>query len=425
MFCGSTSCGYTATTPYSSLFYKSMHPTPHNVHYVVVTFKNPVLWAIDGDETWLLNPARRYVMNSDMLDGLAAHIDTVSDLRPSAKYVPLRRGENILGKRVLVDRYRHRGIGDLLFMTGPLAWLHHVTGGRVTLDVYTLVERGAVLADNPHISSRTPLNGPIHYDDFGNYAAQWMVEVATEFDESADQINVYDALYRSMDVDPSTVDDRFKRPHASLNMADAQALDAFYWRIMQTHRCDLRATPYYVVAPLSHASLRSVPYAVWLGVIQKMAAKHPVVVLGAPRTGYTPDAGSLTFSQFNQELDKLRSSGAAVFNCIGITPLRLSMAVVASAKAFTGLDSGLLYVAQAFRTPAVSVWGTHNPHTRLGYDKTYMDGAIWRQEQCPQSPCYAYSRFPQHKCVYGASQNVCEVLKVTPDEIVSKLLKIS
>ena len=216
-----------------------MHPTIQQTSYVIATFKNPVQWSIDGDETWLLNPARRYVLNADMVTPeMAEHVDTLSEFANSNKYRPLRRGENIMGKRVLIDRYRHRGIGDLLFMTGPMAWLRQIAGNNVTLDVYALAERGAVYGDNPHISHRSPLFGPLHYDDLDNYAAHWMVDAATEFSESNDQLNVYDALFRSMDVDPVTVDDRFKRPNASLNHADTRGLDAFFWRTFQSHKID-------------------------------------------------------------------------------------------------------------------------------------------------------------------------------------------
>jgi len=397
-----------------------MHPTIQHTSYHIVTFKNPVQWNVDGDETWLLNPARRYVINADMITpDLASHVDTMSEFANSNKYKPLRRGENIMGKRVLVDRYRHRGIGDLLFMTGPMAWLRQITGNNVTLDVYALAERGAVYADNPHISNRSPLCGPILYDDLDNYAAHWFVDAATEFDESPDQLNVYDALYRTMDVDPATVDDRFKRPVVSLNQADTRALDAFYWRTFQDSRVDLRSTPYYVLAPLSHATLRTLPYSVWLEVADKLSQKYPVLVIGAPQEGRTPVAG-MALSQFTAALGQLRGAGRPIVDCIGSTPLRLSMAIVAQARALGCLDSGMLYVAQAFRTPAVSVWGTHDPRVRLGYDKQYMDSAVFRKEQCPNAPCFAYSRFPHHKCPGGESQSMCEVLRVTASDILDK-----
>ena len=399
------------------------HALPHQTHYVIATLKHPVAWAIDGTETWLLNPARRYVFNADMVRDLSEHVDTLSDLRSGSKYKPLKLGENILGKRVLVDRYRHRGIGDLLFLTGPLAWLQHSTGGNVTADLYALAERGCVFNDNPAVSGRAALNGPIHYDDFDNYAAQWMVEQATEFDEQPDQLNVYDALYRTMDVDPGTVDPKFKRPFASLNSADVRGLDAYYWQIHRDFQLDFRSTPYYTVAPLSHASLRTVPYTTWLEVIEKLARKAPVVVLGSPREGLTPAAG-ISYAEFAAELDKMRAAGAPLVDSCGKTPLRLTMAIVSRSKALACLDSGLLYVAQAFHTPAVSVWGTHDPRTRIGYDKAYMDLAVFDKRRCPHAPCYAYSRFPTHKCPSGENQSVCEVLKVPASEILEKISSV-
>ncbi|HNL70532.1 MAG TPA: glycosyltransferase family 9 protein, partial [Leptospiraceae bacterium] len=58
------------------------------------------------------------------------------------------------------------------------------------------------------------------------------------------------------------------------------------------------------------------------------------------------------------------------------------------------LDSGLLYVAEALRVPTISLWGTHAPAVRLGYDPAYMDLAIWPRENCGAAPCFAYANFP-------------------------------
>ena len=276
-------------------------------------------------------------------------------------------------------------------------------------------------SDNPSVSGKNALSGPIHYDDFDNYGAHWMVEQATEFDEQPDQLNVYDALYRSMDTDPATVDPRYKRPFASLNTADIRGLDSFYWETHKNFGLDLRSVPYYAVAPLSHATLRSAPYSVWLDVINTLARKAPVIILGSPREGHTPHVG-MSYAEFNTELSKME--GLPILNFAGHAPLRLAMAIVSRAKALACLDSGLLYVAQAFHTPAVSVWGTHDPRTRIGYDKAYMDLAIFDKHLCPHAPCFAYSRFPVHRCPGGADQSICEVLKVKASDITDRILSI-
>lgn len=72
--------------------------------------------------------------------------------------------------------------------------------------------------------------------------------------------------------------------------------------------------------------------------------------------------------------------------------------------------------------PAVSIWGTHAPHTRLLYDKAYMDWAIWPRESCANAPCFAYATFPKAKCPRGDRQTICEVLMaVKASDIVAKV----
>ena len=107
---------------------------PHNARWVVVSVNKPVMMRRSDDETWLLNPKRRYILNADTIDDLAPHIETMSDLEGSAFYKPLRSAPKVRlpGSSILVERYRDRGIGDLLFTTGPMAYLHHITGGPPT-----------------------------------------------------------------------------------------------------------------------------------------------------------------------------------------------------------------------------------------------------------------------------------------------------
>ncbi len=104
------------------------------------------------------------------------------------------------------------------------------------------------------------------------------------------------------------------------------------------------------------------------------------------------------------------------------TPLRSSMAVIAKANCVFTLDTGPLYVAEALRVPAISIWGPHDPGVRIGYDPDYMDLAVWNEQACSKCPCYCFGSFPQHKCPRGAEQTVCEVLaSVTVDSVLTKL----
>ena len=81
-----------------------------------------------------------------------------------------------------------------------------------------------------------------------------------------------------------------------------------------------------------------------------------------------------------------------------------------------------IYIAQALKVPAISLWGTHAPASRIGYDKNMMDLAIWKQEACQYAPCFAFGGFPVNKCPFGGEQTCCEVLaSITPDDVLKKV----
>src|SRR4051812_40283588 len=124
---------------------------PHNSQWMISTFKRPVIFNRAHDEVWLLNPVTRYVFNANHLAILSDNVESISDVKNSAHYRPLDLKANIAGARIVVERYRDRGIGDLLFMTGPLSYLKHSTGGEVKVDFYAFSERGQILLHNPLI----------------------------------------------------------------------------------------------------------------------------------------------------------------------------------------------------------------------------------------------------------------------------------
>lgn len=394
-----------------------------NSAFVIFSVKQPVIWAREQDETWLLNPPRRYVAPQDSLDeSMQKLIISISDLRGSGKYRPLNTGMNIVGQRILIERHRDRGLGDLLFLTGPMNYLQSICGEKLTIDMYGLADRSQVLHDHPALANRTTLTGPLLYGDLDDYAAHWFIDTVTEVSSMPDQPNVYDALFRQIGVSPDDVDPRYKRPSVSLTTLDQKNLDALYFHIWNDRQIDLRRTGYYVVAPLSHASLRSAPYGVWLEVIQQLSKKRPVVVVGSISEGRMPHAG-MPFSQFNSEVNNMQGGG--VLNIMGSTRVRMVMALIAKARAIACGDTGTLYMAQAVRTPAVSLWGTHDPFVRLGYDSAYMANAIFEKSLCPAAPCYAFSKWPTHLCPEGEGQAAsgCEVMKVDPMRIVERVLQ--
>lgn len=357
----------------------------------------------------MLNTSIRYVFNSDQLSKIGGHVETISTLKGSGYYRPLRGQVNLAKARVLVERHRDRGIGDILFLTGPMRWLKFVSGDTVQLEMYTRADRAAVLHGSTMLRGQTPLCGPLIYDALPSYDYHWMVDAVTEYNEEHDQLNVYDALYTELGLEPGSIEPRFKRPHLTLTPDDATTRDNFYHIVWLEKKIDLRKTGSYVVSPLTYSSLRAMPYTLWLGIIRELSAKRPVIVTG-DITARVPHI-EMSGGEFSAGLDKL---GPRVINMLGHLTLRQAMALVDGASCVVSLDSGLLYVAQALRVPAVSIWGPIHPGVRLGYDKDYMDLTIWHSQNCRHAPCYAYDKFPASLCPSGAGQGVCEVLK-TPD----------
>jgi len=396
--------------------------SPHkltNYGWKIVTVNQPVMFHRTEDEVWLLNPARRYVLNAMHVTLIQDFVETVSDLNSGSLLNHLSAGKNIADTRVLIERLRDRGIGDLLFLTGPLAFLNHVTGHNVKLDVYALSDRAVILTHNPDISNGTALCGPVEYDHLRLYNFHWFVESVTECDEEVDQLNVYDALYRQLNFDPDQIDAQWKRPKAVTTPEDFRHLDRLYKMVYDQKKIDLRRTGYYVVAPFAAASIRSLSYVTWLAIIKELSARRPVVVVGSTKMKL-PDtemsAGSFVHHVANTQMP------GPVINMIDGTPLRVLMALIERAKALVCLDSGTLYIAEALRTPAISLWGSHHPGVRLGYDPDYMDLAIWNSTACDHSPCFAYVNFPENKCPRGRGQVQCEVLgSTTPDDVLKKL----
>lgn len=390
--------------------------TPHNARWVIVSVNKPVMMRRSDDETWLLNPRRRYILNADLIaDEMVSHIETVSDLQASSLYRPLHSATRVRlpGSSILIERYRDRGLGDLLFTTGPLAYLHHLTGGDLKAYLYAYAERGAILSNSEYLAHNNPLVGPIMYDDLPFYNFHWFIDTVTEYSEEPDQLNVYDALFQSLGIDPTTVDARFKRPFATLAPHELKQLDDFFFWVFQntSPHLDLRKTGYYVIAPFSNSNLRSASYSMWLETISLLSVRRPVVVVGVLRERMP--VMDISPGEFVNTLDsdgRFVPSGR-VINLIGKTQVRNLMQLISRANCVGSMDSAALYIAEALRTPCVSLWGSHDPGVRIGYDKDYMDLAIWEQRVCANSPCFAWQGFPASKCPGGSSQSICSCIE--------------
>lgn len=286
------------------------------------------------------------------------------------------------------------------------------------LMLYSFSDRGMVLTHAPFLNNQTVYCGPLEYDHLRLYNYHWFIGSVTECDEEGDQLNVYDALFKQLGFDPETIDPRWKKPVATLVSEDYQHLDALFKSVFDAKKIDLRRLPYYVVAPFSNSSLRCAKYSTWLGIIKQLSQRRPVLVVGTS-TMRLPDT-DMSAGAFIQALENY---GGGIVNLVDKTPsVRLLMALVARAKAIVCLDSAPLYIAQALGTPAISIWGTHDPGVRIGYDEKYMRYAVWNRDDCNCSPCYAYSTFPASKCPQGPSQKICECFEnVTEDQVLKMM----
>lgn len=393
---------------------------PTNSQWLIVSVKEPVMFPQTADETWLFNPNRKYIVNANRMAPIEQFVDTVSELEGSALYTKLQAGVSLAGTKLLVERNRERGIGDLLFMTGPLGFLQHASGTALEIDMMALADRGVALTGSPLLHNGCVKCGPLEYDHLRHYRHHWLVNTVTEHSAEADQLNVYDALYKQLGFKPEDIEPRWKRPCATLVADDYRNLDRLFQHIWTGSQIDLRRIGYFVVAPFSNATLRCLNYGRWLELIKALAARRPVVVVGNSHLRL-PDM-DMSAGEFNQQVAQL---GSGVINAVDSTPIRVLMALIARSAGIVCLDSAPLYMAQALNVPAVSLWGTHDPGVRIGYDKSYMDLAVWNAPACQYAPCYAYGNFPAKKCPQGAAQSCCEVLaSTTVDDVLKRVSQL-
>lgn len=386
---------------------------------VITTFNKPFCMVRNDEEVWEFKPPYRYLFMSDHLKHAEEYVDTVSSLESCAIYRPLRAGANLVGRSIYVERHRDRGIGDLLFMTGVLNYIHTQTTGATKVYLYALSDRGQVLFNHPSLTGNMPYYGPTIIDSLSSFDYHWVVPSVTEHSGEKDQLNVYDALFRSVGLDPETIDPRFKRPTVNLDDKDESNVDSLFFFIYNDKNINLKQVPYYVVAPFCYSSLRIVPYATWLSLIKELGDQRPVIILGEMK--HRLPAPDMTAADFVQGLNQLQAKNP-IINLIGDVPLRLSMSIIGRARCVFCLDSGPLYIAQALRTPAVSLWTNIHPGVRIGYDKAYMETAVWAHEACNHAPCYAYRDFPIEKCPRHDRQHCCEVgMQIDSNQVLSKL----
>src|SRR4051812_10644435 len=72
--------------------------------WVIVSFKEPILWDRSETETWMFNPRRRYILNKAQLPSFEGKIESLSELRNSRFHVQLQANRNLANANILVER---------------------------------------------------------------------------------------------------------------------------------------------------------------------------------------------------------------------------------------------------------------------------------------------------------------------------------
>jgi ADP-heptose:LPS heptosyltransferase len=390
-----------------------------NFSWSVVTFNQPLLFARNPHETWQFNPPLRYILNSEFISAFENKLSSFSDLKNSKHYQPLKSATNLSYKKILIERHRERGIGDLLFLTGICHWLQVESKGTCDIYFYASADKIPVLHGNEDLAHNTAMAGPIIYDTLQSYDYHWFVEAATEYDNETDQLNVYDALFKQIGVNPENVQAKFKRPYIKLTKDDVRSSSSFVGMIKRERDIDLQK-PFFIVSPIVNSNLRALPYKTWLDIITELGKQYLVIVLGEV-TANVPTV-DMPFSDFFNLVGQLSQANKNVINFMGEIPLRLAMNIISLAKGVVTTDSGILYIAQALNVPAISIWGTHDPRVRIGYDAKYMNLAVFCEEACPHSPCYSFSSFPVDKCPEKDRQWICSpMMAVTASQVMAKV----
>ncbi len=89
--------------------------------------------------------------------------------------------------------------------------------------------------------------------------------------------------------------------------------------------------------------------------------------------------------------------GNKVYNACGVTNLDESVFLVSKAERIIGFDTGLTHIAEAFRIPIASVWGSTVPEL-LGVQPYHVKEALIAGIELPCRPC---SKFGLEKCPLG------------------------
>jgi len=92
------------------------------------------------------------------------------------------------------------------------------------------------------------------------------------------------------------------------------------------------------------------------------------------------------------------------------------IAAIASAKLFIGIDSGLLHMATAVRTPAVGLWGCTSP--RFFYAENVRKNFVVSEVACQG----CYHRLPRLHWITGCPHDIQCMKQISVEEVLRACL---
>jgi ADP-heptose:LPS heptosyltransferase len=374
--------------------------TMHGAHAVAVT----------------ANPGERLLFDDDNAFSIQQNassnsfVHEVSDLSPMLAEV--QRPTQFRKKRVLI--YRNRGVGDQLICSALSRFFREVLGA----DARQLSDRvhEPLWASNRYILNQ-PLSAPLHLDavwrkaparPFFDYAL--FIESATEWENDAEQPNVYDRLFALAGFDPNRVAAKFKRPVFDITQDDIQKRDAWLFNLVKETR--LKMHDYVFVQLRAANKVRSLPIDLCvkaLSAVSDACNKKGLYALITDDQALDPQLAELC--------------KPPLFNVSQqIAGVRLYGSLVACANCVVGPDSSALHFAASNETPAVGLWGAFDPDSRCRYYPNQQH--LWHRDVCSNAPCFNFAtELPYHKCPKGNAQQYCECFdSITADEIYSAIL---
>ena len=106
------------------------------------------------------------------------------------------------------------------------------------------------------------------------------------------------------------------------------------------------------------------------------------------------------------------------FSLVEQLPLEQSIALIAKADLYVGIDSGLLHAAASVKTPAVGIWGPTSAHFRLSPEERSF--SVTSPAECQG----CHHRMPRLHWETGCPHSIRCMKEIQPDKVLHACLKI-